>query len=416
VIIETTRGVIAAAAKPPDAYGPYYGLSTDSLSGQTVTPEGALSLSAVYGAVSMVANTCGTMPLEVIDTTAESGRKVVQGGQLAPLLRYAPNADMSGVDLWTFVFACLLMRGNAYLAKIKDASGRVVELYPMLPGDVTPWRGPNGQKLFRVRVYRGTTALEGDFDENAILHIKGPSLTDPLVGASPIEMVRNAIGTQLAQTEYQARAYKDGMLIKGVLSTPEKHLNPDAVTRVKSDWRSTYGGVGNSHDIAVLHAGITFQQVALSPEDAQFIQTMKWGHTQIATIFQIPASRMNGDAGSSLTYANQGQDDLYYVKQACMPRVAMVEASINRDKDLFGASSAWVPKFNMRAALRADEKTRFEIYRTARDIGAISANEIRAAEDQPSIGPVGDDFAPLKSSNGASSAPVDGSGSGSANA
>lgn len=389
MILNTPNGNISVAARRPDPWGAYRSLSVDSIAAQTVTPDSALSLAAVLGAVALVSDANGIMPLEVIDTRASSGRRVVEGGWFPAMLQHAPNEDMSGVDVWTFVNACIMLQGNAYLAKIQNAAGEW-SLYPMRPADVNPYRDANGRKIFRVRLYDTAGTVDENYTEQAILHIKGRSLTDPIVGDSTIAHVRHALGTQLAQQEYQARAYSDGMLIKGVLSTPQNNLTPEAATRIKQQWRSAYGGTGNSHDVAVLHSGITFQGVSLSPEDAQFIQTMKWGHTQVATAFKIPVSRLNGDSGSSMRYANMAQDDLYMDKQACLPLRRQIEASLNRDTTLFGARSAWVPRFNPAIALQADAQTRSEIADRRLRNGSISVNEYRRFEDEPDIGPEGD--------------------------
>lgn len=393
MILETSKGALAFAARTPDPYGAYSVLASDTYSGQNVTPEGSLGLAAVYGAVSMIAATCGTMPLQTLDTRAAGGSQVVTGGYLAPMLEHQPNEHMSGVDLWTLVFAHLMLRGNAYLAKLKDSLGRVVELYPLHPQHVHPFRGENGEKLFRVSKLSAGGSVDVVFTSSVILHVKGQSFDDGLMGASPIAVLRNRLGVHLAQSEYQGRQYQDGMLIKGVLATPQNNLSPEAATRIKQQWKSAYSGVGAAHDIAVLHSGVQFQPVSLSPEDAQFIQSMRWGHTEVATAFQIPASRLNGE-GTSLTYANQGQDDLFYYKQACFPRIRFVESALNMDADLFGFQSAWVPKFNPDAMLRADIETRFRVYQIGRQIGTFSVNDTRGFEDLPLV-PGGDDYTPL---------------------
>lgn len=408
MILHTTGGSVSVAARRPDPFGAFRDVPTDSLSGQGVTPESALALTAVFGAVSMIADANGIMPLETIDTRAASGRRRVDGGWLPAMLMHEPNEDMSGVDLWTFVNACLLLRGNAYLAKI-EVGGGVWTLYPLLPENVTPYRDASGAKVFRVRIYDGAGHIDWDYTADAILHIKGRSLTDPIVGSSPIQCMRHALGTQLAQQEYQAKAYADGMLVQGVLSVPGANITPEAANMIKSQWRQATSGLGNAHDVAVLHSGATFQQVALSPEDAQFIQTMRWGHTQVATAYKIPASRLNGE-GTSLTYANQGQDDLFFDKQACLPLRSMIEAALNRDRTLFGARSAWVPRFNPEIVLRADSAARVDRYVKLRSIGAISVNEIRRFEDWEDIGPEGNDYKPV-----AGLPTPKGDGSGSAN-
>jgi HK97 family phage portal protein len=398
VIIETKRGDVVRVAKPRNPWGAYDSLASSTYSGQTITPESALALPAIMGAVALVSEHNGVMPLETIDMRATSGRRLVEGGWLAPMLRFAPNEDQSGADLWTMVNAHLMLRGNAYLAKVRDPRGLISELYPLHPANVNPYRAENGEKRFRIRVYDGLDFTEIDATPEAVLHIKGKSINNPLVGESVIAHARHSLGTHAAQIEYQARTYQDGMLIKGVLSTPERNLNPEAVQRVKAQWQSTYQGVANSHDIAVLHSGITFQQVSMSPQDAQFIEAMQWSHTQVATMFKIPASRLNGDGGASMRYANMREDDLFFDKQACLPIRVMIEQSLNRDLDLFGATSPWVPKFNEAAQLRADIQTRFSVYEKGRALGVFSANDIRRAEDLPELGEQGDDYTPLRSS------------------
>lgn len=395
MILPTKQGDIKAIAHRADVYGPYKSSPTWSHSEQTVTPEGAMALTAVYGGVMLLAQTLGTMPLQVLDSRKTVGDRLVSAARIASILGTKPNRDMVSPVLWTMMFTHLLLRGNGYLAKLRGEDGYVNELLPLLPQDVTPWRAENGQKLFRVRLLSGNEWYERDFTDEAILHIQGPSLDDPLVGCSPFTIARHRIGTHLAQSEYQATAYASGLLIKGVLSTPNSNITPDVANQMQNRWQDAYGGLRGSGRVPVLHSGITFSPVSLTPEDAQFIQTMKWGHTEIATLLQIPASRLNGDTGSGMRYANMTQDDLYMFKSAQLPRLVYVESALAADADLFGPGAYWYPKFNADAQLRADVETRWRVHRLQREIGATSVNEIRDDEGWSRIGPEGDDYTPL---------------------
>jgi len=394
VIIPTRDGDVYAVARPRTTTGPFSMSPTSSFSNQTVTPEAAMALSSVYGAVTLIAHACGTMPLQVIDPQAVGADRYVSRAPMAQMLGVAPNRDMTAIDVWTYVFASLCLRGNAFLAKLRAADGTVNELYPIPAGNVTVWRAPDGAKLFRVRILDGTRWVEQDFNEDAILHIKGLSIDDPLVGVSPITMLRHRMGVQLAQSEHQARVYRAGLALRGLLSTPQSTLNPNAVQGMKAQWKEATGPTGDA--IAVLHSGMTFQPVTMSLEDAQFVQTMKWGHTEAALAFQLPPSRLAGDTGDSSRYANMAQDDLYMFKQALMPRIEMTEGALMHDRDLFGLGSRWAPRFDPEKQLRADPRARWEIHRIRREIGAASTNTILAEEELPGIGPEGDDFTPLR--------------------
>lgn len=396
MLLRTTDGLISVAAKPVNSSNAYRSEPVYSFAGQNMNLQKSVGIPAFYAAGMMVSNTVSSMRLQVIDKNAPRGNQVVTRGDMPRLLQHQPNDIMSGTDVWHFVSMCLLFRGNAYLAKIKDVDGVVRELIPLRPDTVSPYRNTAGEKVYRVRLYDGETHIETDYSSEAILHIKGASvLGDILCGDSVVSIMRHNLGAQISQIEYQAKTYENGLLIKGVLSTPDSTLNPEAVKRMKQQWRHNYSGVQGSGDIAVLHNGMKFEPISLTPEDAQFIQTRKWSNTEVALMFQIPASRLNGETSTG-TYQNQTQDDLVYYQQAVMPHVNRIEAALNMDKDLFGIYSPWEPRFNEKDVLRSDIKTRFEAYRIGRENGFLSANDVREAEEMPTI-VGGDDYTPLKS-------------------
>lgn len=373
---------IKAAARPADPWQSYAPtLSTETFAGRSVTPEMALAISAVYGSVSLVSQTCGTLPCETLKADSKGNTLEVKDNNLSRMLRYKPNRDMPASVLWTLAFSHILLRGNSYLAKLRDNRGFVAELYPIRPEYVTPFRDENGDKKFRVRIYSGTTFVDHVFGPEDILHLMGPSFDDGLLGASPIGVMRNRLGVQLAQSEYQARFYQEGAAIKGTLSV-QGQLTKESADRLRGQWREAYGGVGNSHKIAVLEQGANFSPVSISPEDQQLIQQMRWGATEIATAYGIPASRINAE-GASLTYTNSIQDDLHFFKSAIYPRLKLVEDCLNCDPDLFGVDSPWFPRFDIDAVLRADIKTRYEIYAMGRTSGFESPNTILAQEGRP---------------------------------
>jgi len=393
MILSSKGQSIFVAAKPANRYGAYRSEPYYSNAGNVVTPETAMGIPAVLGAITMISNSIASMRLQILDRNSPRGNNIVSRGAMVAMLQHQPNSDMTGVDFWSYIAASLTGRGNAYAAKIRNAKGDVTELYPIPAQHVTPYRDDKNRKLFRVRIYEGTSFVDQDFDEQSIIHFKGDSiLGDPLVGDSPISIQRHMLGSQLAQIDYQAANYSNGMMIKGILSVPDR-LPAETAALLKDAWRQNYGGVNSAGDVAVLSDGANFQAVSLSPEDAQFIQTRRWGNTEVAQIFQIPSSRLNGESSTG-TYQNQSQDDLFYYSQAVMPRVRRIEAALNMDKDLFGALSAWEPRFNENDILRADIKTRYEVHRIGREIGVLSANDIRDSEDMAAIDG-GDDYTPL---------------------
>lgn len=381
MLINGDTGDLHVASRQPFPYGAYSSIPLDTFGPRAVSPEGALSLAHVYGAVRLVASAVGTLPLETRDMM--NGGVLVRAAQTARLLRYQPNSDMSAKVLWTLVATHLLLRGNAYLAKSFDNRGLVSELLPINPSRVFPFRDENGDKRFRVVSGSSVKFVERIFTPDQILHIIGHSIDDGLSGASPISLVRNRMGVQTAQSEAQGRLYAQGLSTRGALSVPPGvQLTKEMAAQLRREWEAANHGMDNTGRVAILHSGASFQNLTMSMQDAQFIESMRWGATEAATIFNIPASRINADSGaSSVKYANVGQDDVHFYKQAVMPIASYIEDALNIDPALFGASSPWVPQFDAEAVLRADTKTRFEAYQIATGgMAWMDAEDVRVRE------------------------------------
>ena len=53
--------------------------------------------------------------------------------------------------------------------------------------------------------------------------------------------------------------------------------------------------------------------IAINPQEAQFIETMKLTATNVAAIYGVPPDRVGGEKSSSLTYSTVEQDSIDFV-------------------------------------------------------------------------------------------------------
>jgi hypothetical protein len=90
--------------------------------------------------------------------------------------------------------------------------------------------------------------------------------------------------------------------------------------------------------------------------------------------------------GSSLTYANREQRTLDFLAFTLNPWIVRLEEALTAL-----LPRPQVVKLNTNALLRADTKTRWEVYQIASGIKTLTRNEIRAFEDLPPF-PDGDEF------------------------
>lgn len=352
---------------------------TGAFSGRSVTRDSAMGLPPFWSGVMLLAKTAGTLPLETLNR--EKSSEVVTGAGLARRLRYQPNPETPAPVFWSSVFTQLISSGNAYLLKLPPTDGLFVpELY-WLPSElVQVYRGPDGERRYDVFA-KGGGAFALAVHDKHIIHLRGPSVDDPLVGASPVEFLRHALGNALAAQEYQGAMYRQGGQPKGVLSV-EEQLTSEQATTIRDQWHATYGGIESAGKIAVLDRGAKFQSTAVSMRDAQFLEQMQLSATDAARILNLPPALIAAD-GASLTYANASHNDEHFLKFSLRPWLDYVEAGLNMDSDLFGVLTPWEPRFNTNEISRPTQGERYANYEKALAAGWMDADEVRPLEGLP---------------------------------
>lgn len=352
-----------------------YGL-TSAFAGRSVTRESAMGLPPFWAGVMLLAKTAGTLPLETINRAKSN--ETVMGAGVAKRLRYQPNRETPAPVFWSSVFAQLIPAGNAYLLKLPSTDGiDAPELYWLPPEHVQVYRDEEGFRRYDVYARNGGEWAMSVLEKH-IIHLRGPSLSDPLVGASAVEVMRHSLGNALAAQEYQGAMYRQGGQPKGVLSVDEP-LQPEQAATIRDQWHATYGGIENAGKIAVLDRGAKFQATAASMKDAQFSEQMQMSATDAARILNLPPALI-GAEGASLTYANASHNDEHFLKFSLRPWLDFAEAGLNMDADLFGVHSSWEPRFNTNEISRPAQGERYANYKAAIEAGWMSANDVRPLE------------------------------------
>ena len=127
--------------------------------------------------------------------------------------------------------------------------------------------------------------------QDEILHLRGLSLAgDGVLGLSPIDSLREAVGLALAAETYGARFYRNDARPGIVVKHPGR-LSPEAHARLKASWNSQFAGAANAHRTAVLEEGMEVVPIGMTAEQAQFLQTRKFQRNEIAAMFGVPPSQ-----------------------------------------------------------------------------------------------------------------------------
>ncbi|WP_112384673.1 phage portal protein [Streptococcus intermedius] len=354
-------------------------------SGKTVNERTALQTTAVYACVRILSETIASLPLHVYRYT-EGGKEKDTKHALYTLLHDEPNPDMTSFVFRETLMSHLLIWGNAYAQILRDHSGQVIGLYPLLPDQMSVHRSEKG-KLFYV--YNRYEEDNPNFQEmgsivlsqEEVLHIPGLGF-DGLIGYSPIALAKNAVGMTLACEEYGASFFGNGANPGGVLEHPGILKDPG---KVRDSWNAVYQGTRNAHKVAVLEEGMSYKQIGIPPEEAQFLETRKFQINEIARLFRIPP-HMVGDLEKS-SFSNIEQQSLEFVKYTLDPWVVRFEQALKKSLLLPEEKKTHFIKFNVDGLLRGDYQSRMNGYAIGRQNGWLSTNDIRELEELNPIPP-----------------------------
>ena len=384
--IKSLFGFGQARDKPVDkaADAGYSFLFGRTTSGKPVNERTAMQTTAVYACVRILAEAVASLPLHVYEYQDDGGKKLVHDHPLYYLLHDEPNPEMTSFVFRETLMSHLLIWGNAYAQIIRDGTGRVLGLYPLLPDKMDVQRDDRGNIYY---VYSRNSDENPMFKEYGdirlkaedVLHIPGLGF-DGLIGYSPIAMAKNAVGMTLACEEYGASFFANGANPGGVLEHPGVLKDP---SKVRESWNSVYRGVNNAHKIAVLEEGMKYQQIGIPPEEAQFLETRKFQINEIARLYRIPP-HMVGDLDKS-SFSNIEQQSLEFVKYTLDPWVIRWEQSLQRSLLLPGEKGKYFIKLNVDGLLRGDYQSRMNGYAVGRQNGWFSANDIREMENMNPI-------------------------------
>jgi HK97 family phage portal protein len=360
--------------------GPTYAETVGVGQVESITPTAALRIADVWACVRVLADSAASLPLVAYRRSPNGDRERFRG-RLANLLdRPAPATTQA--NLVGQLVAHLLLHGDAFLGKYRDDRGTVVQLGALDPTAIQV-EIRAGEPLYTLMRPSGVS----EHGVEDILHIRSLS-TDGVRGLSPIAQARAALSLNRSMgthAESFARHGRAGGVLRlsNIAASPEDEATDATVLTEKLADPTKSGGVlvltGSADDV-------DFTQWSLSMVDAQWVEQRQLSTQEIARIFRVPPNMIGAPTGESLTYSTFEGQALAFVKFSLDPWLVLVEQSISSDPDL-SPSSVYV-EFLRDALLRADSKTRAEVYALALDPdrGWLTRDEVRKLENYPQEG------------------------------
>lgn len=338
-----------------------------------IGPDLALQISAVWACVSRRATTIASLPFFAY-TSVNGRREVDRTSRLWTLLHESPNQRMTPYEFWMAMMLNHDLRGNAYARIERDPrTGEAVALWPMPADQTEPTVLDDGSMVYLYRVGPDVAALAA---EN-VLHLK--DLGNGTVGLPRLEYMR-ATTTEAKNAQWQAnRVFGSSGKPTGVLMLDRVLSEPQ---REALRTRFAEMAQGNTGRLFVLEADMKYQQLSLSPEDQQLLESRKFSVEEICRWFDVPPVLVHH---SNVTTWGSGIEQIVsgFHKFTIRPLCVSIEQAVRKRVMTPAQRARQSVEFNIDALLRASLKERMEIYSTAVQNGVYSRNECRQLENEP---------------------------------
>jgi hypothetical protein len=241
------------------------------------------------------------------------------------------------------------------------------------------WLEPQG---FVVHGSKGSLRLDPD----QVVHFHGYDPDDLRKGSSPIEALRSMLAEEFEATRSREQMWRNGGRMSGVLKRPSDAPKWDPTSRARfgESWKAYTAGGGSAGGTPILEDGMEYEQIALDPSKAQYIEARKLTREEVAAAYHIPLPMVGILDHATFSNIKEQHQQLY--QDTLGPWLTMIqeEIALQLIPDLPDSEDVYV-EFNLQEKLRGSFEEQASQLQTAVGAPWLLRNEARARMNLPAI-------------------------------
>lgn len=279
----TLKTLDAIAAGPP-AYDPYR--ASLSIASPATYAEIYRTQPAVRTVIEFLGWGIAGVDLHAYRRVSDLDRERLAGHELIDWLEH-PNPATCYFRLIESLVQDLCIYFNAAWMKVRDpnGSGRLA-LVRMPPGQITPngwllptgytWTLPNGEQI--------------PLDLGDLVWFNGYNPSDPLMGVSPLETLRQRLLEDCAATAFRRAYWLNSSRLEGVITRPKDapRWTPEQKQAFREQWIARHTGAANAGSVAVLEDGMGFTPTSYSARESEFTAARKLTREEVTNEYHVP--------------------------------------------------------------------------------------------------------------------------------
>jgi HK97 family phage portal protein len=320
----------------------------------------AMGVPAILGAVTLIANTVGSLSLEayrrgqLITTREDVPRLIIRPNPLT-----APRAFFRDTALY------LATRGEAWwwVAKRDPRDGSAMSLFPVPPWEVKVEE--NQRNRLRPTILWNNQEIPNE-DMRQITYLPGTFGR----GKGPLQLAGAAVSVGVEADHWAANFFSGS--VPSFVGETDLDLDEAELLQLDAQWVEKPNNLPRW-----LTQGIKLANSPFDAQKAQMTETRQFQVAEVARMFNMPGSLLEHNmAGSSLRYQND--ETIWSDFQRRCLRPNYLEPIQQEISDLLTRST--IARFNTDELLRASDKTRAEVYEKLVPIGVMTREEARRSE------------------------------------
>ncbi len=347
--------------------------------------EKASGHAVAHRCISVIAENLASVPLKLYRRTENGGREAATDHPLYGVLHDQTAPTLTAFEAREWLLASVLTYGNGFAKIERNGRGQVTALHPLVAGSVTVELLKNGRLRYKHALPDGGTQV---LLQEEVLHLRYRT-KDGVLGMSPIQIAAAAFGLALAQQDQAGSAAENAFRPSGVLTFPQKLGAPGKEDALEK-FRARFIGQLKANDPIVLDGGATWEPIAMSARDAEFLESRKLSNLDVARVYGVPPSVAGIVDGQN--YSSISEESRALVSRCLAPMAKRIEQSLNVALLTPESRKTLFIEHDLAGLLRGDLSTRYAAYRVGREGGWLNVNEIRAFENLSSIGAEGDQY------------------------
>lgn len=343
-------------------------LAFGTLSATNIDEKTIFQVNAVFSAVSLIADTISTLPLDSYIREGET-RTVYRP---KPAWVDRPDIDLPREAFYNSLIVSLLLDGNAFIRVFSNRRGEVVNLTVLNPLQVEVKRNGVGRLQF---------VIEGEdraLTPEEVIFI--PDLVRPgkVRGESRVRALKENFGLAMALEKFAAQFFGQGTNLGGIIEFPG-NLTAEQAQNLANGFDNRHRGWRRGHRTGVLSGGASFKATQIDPESSQALAARHMAVEDVARAFNVPPHLLALPGTNS--YASVEQTNLAWVTHGLRPIIQKIEGAMSPLLSRSPNGDGAFLKFNLDGLLRADIQARMSAYATGLQAGFLTINDVRRLED-----------------------------------